>query len=248
MVSGIVSSILFGLWLFAIPALVIGLLRPQAIAIGGWPRGRGGVIAFSALLFWGGLIGGMLTNPEGGNWFGENGLVVVGTFAGLTAAAIVRLLRLERATAPTPPADAPLLAELAQARARSAAIRAAATVLGDLRLQTALVRVATAADGIIAEVIRDPGRFPAVRRALVHHLGDVAAIASGLAAVKRATGETALSGRVLEALDDLSAVLTSHRRTLAENEALRLDARLTVLEQQLRDELGTLRGQSPPPP
>ncbi|NBC32224.1 MAG: hypothetical protein GVY13_06055 [Alphaproteobacteria bacterium] len=96
-----------------------------------------------------------------------------------------------------------------------------------------LHRIAENADTTIQEVIRDPGDFARVRRALVHYLSHVVAVLDHLATVHIATGQEELLDRAAATLDRLIPVFEGFRDRAFEDDALQLDARLELLDREI---------------
>ncbi len=100
-------------------------------------------------------------------------------------------------------------------------------------LQGILSLIADHADATIQEVFRDPGDFPRVRKALVHYLGHVVAVLDHLATVHVGTGREEHLDRTAATLERLLPVFETYRNKAFENDAIQLDARLDMLDQEI---------------
>ncbi len=100
-------------------------------------------------------------------------------------------------------------------------------------LQGILSRIADLADATIQEVSRDPGDFPRVRKALVHYLGHVVAVLDQLATIHVGTGREEHLNRAAGTLERLLPIFESYRSKAFENDAIQLDARLDMLDQEI---------------
>ncbi|MBF0561850.1 MAG: hypothetical protein HQL37_07475, partial [Alphaproteobacteria bacterium] len=183
-----ISSVLFGLLLYSLPALVLGLKHPEAVGFNGWPSSRAGVIGFATLLFFGGLVGGVLTRPVAGGDSAEAGSMTFLTFSLASTVAIVRFLRATAPAAPTQAAPRPVLSweasqELVHAGDRVVSLREAATAAaaaGLPGLAVSLRRVAASAEAIIRDALQGGVRHETARKAMSHPLDAVLFLAKDL--------------------------------------------------------------------
>lgn len=124
-------------------------------------------------------------------------------------------------------------ADLRTAMENVAKLRRWISVFDGHPLEAILGRIAEHADTTIKEVMRDTGDFARVRQALVHHLSHVVAVVDHLATVHIATGREELLDRTAATLERLVPVFESFRDRAFDNDALQLDARLKMLDQEI---------------
>lgn len=132
------------------------------------------------------------------------------------------------------PADE-LERELEAAAARIAALRAHAATLGG-EIGRRLEAIAAAAEGVLDEVVRRaPSRYVEVRPVLTHTLAHVATIADRLVHLRAAgAGDDGFEARARHVLAELEPLMRRRRSRLLAAETMDIDARLTLLEEEVK--------------
>jgi hypothetical protein len=130
-----------------------------------------------------------------------------------------------------------LAGELEQAQGRIRAIRKVKDRLDAPVIGASLDRIASSAAAIIADLQRNPSDYRRMRKALMHYLAHAEIIAErfaymhSLGAVRPETVR-----RTEHTLADLEKVFIEYNRRMFEDEEADMDARIALLEQEIRTE------------
>ena len=139
--------------------------------------------------------------------------------------------------------------ELEAAVARVASIRRLGSTLALPGISDQLGRITASAEAIINDVERSPADYRRMRKALTHYLGHVETIAErvaymhGTGALDRDTRQ-----RTERTLSGVEQVFVDYTRRMVQDEAHDLDARIALLEQEIRAEGVVPRGSGDTPP
>ena len=135
-------------------------------------------------------------------------------------------------------------AELETAVGRIGRLRRLAESLGRPSLTGCLNRIADAADAIINDLERNPRDYRRLRKPLTHYLAHAETIAERFHYMQQTrTVDLDLLRRTEGTLADLDRVFEEYKRRMVQDEAHDLDARIALLEQEIRSE-----GLPPMPP
>ena len=127
--------------------------------------------------------------------------------------------------------------EISEAQDHIKQIRRVAWNLNSVALRDSLLRVSDAAKAICEDVVRNPGDYGRVRKALRHYLSHAAEIADRLAYMGRVgSADPALRERTERTIADLDTVFQGYRDRMVEDEAFDIEARLTLLETEIKGE------------
>lgn len=127
--------------------------------------------------------------------------------------------------------------ELESALARTASIRRLAARLDWPNIGDRLGRIAASAEAIINDVERNPGDYRRMRKALTHYLAHVETIAERLAYMAESGAlDTETRRRSEKTLVGVEQVFVDYTRRMVQDEAHDLDARISLLEQEIRAE------------
>ena len=131
--------------------------------------------------------------------------------------------------------------EVLAAEARVKTVRGLALRQGLTPVRAPLQQIAEHAKAIIADVRRSPGDYRRLRKALHHYLAHVETIAERLDYVtKTGTAESEMIERGKTTLTDLVAVFAGYREKATEDEKFDIDARMTLLEQEIQGRAAVL--------
>lgn len=113
-------------------------------------------------------------------------------------------------------------------------------------VRASLVRIVEIAQVIVDDVVRTPADFPRMRKALVHYLGHVETVADRYAYMMDVgVADADVQLRLKRGLADLELLFKDYKRRMVDDEVFDLDARLTLLEQEIASE-GIDLSQTPP--
>ena len=128
-----------------------------------------------------------------------------------------------------------VLAEMDEARARIGRLRSLRSRLSAQGLRGSLGAIADTGDALLRDLERNPADYRRVRKALVQYLGHVDTIADRLAYLHQAK---ALSPELLSkteaTLVEMERVFAEYRRRMVNDEEFDIDARLSLLEQEMK--------------
>ena len=135
-------------------------------------------------------------------------------------------------------------AELETAVGRIANLRRLAERLGRPSLTGSLNRIADSADAIINDLERNPRDYRRLRKPLTHYVRHAETIAERFHYMQQTrTVDLDLLRRTESTLADLDRVFEEYKRRMVQDEVYDLDARIALLEQEIRSE-----GLPPEPP
>lgn len=159
---------------------------------------------------------------------------------GIGAAAGVRLLYGPDPVPPAPPEAAKPLegdaAVIAEARARIAALEAAAAAVPQREFAEAIARIAALARRIVAEAEQDPEDLRRSRRFLAVYLKGAVTVADRYVETHRGLDAPALEENFRTLLADLERGFGQQLAQLKESDVRALDVDIAVLQQRLREE------------
>ena len=136
------------------------------------------------------------------------------------------------------------VAEVQQARERIRSIRGIGSGMPASQIGDSIGAIADSADAIIADLNRNPGDYRRLRKALVHYLPHVETIADRIAYMQRAGSvDPEIRGRAEQTLVDMQRLFVEYQRRMLADETFDLDARIALLEQEVRRE-GVVRSGS----
>jgi hypothetical protein len=139
-------------------------------------------------------------------------------------------------------------AELETALGRIANLRRMAERMGRPSMAGSLMRIAESADAIINDLERNPRDYRRMRKPLAHYLGHAETIAERFLYMQETrTVGLDLLNRTEATLADLDRVFEEYKRRMVQDEAHDLDARIALLEQEIRNE-GLPPERAPDPP
>lgn len=137
--------------------------------------------------------------------------------------------------------------ELSAAGERIAAITRHARALGG-GIGSGLAGLAEAAQGILDDLAnRSPGQIVQARQVLVHKLDNVASIAERLVYLRSVRADTStFEARAERVIRELEPVFRRRQALMLADETMDIDARLTLLEEEVKADAGA-RGLRIPP-
>ena len=128
-------------------------------------------------------------------------------------------------------------AELETAVGRIATLRRLGGRMGRPGLTGSLGRIADSADAIINDLERNPRDYRRLRKPLTHYLAHAETIAERFHYMQQTrTVDLDLLRRTESTLADLDRVFEEYKRRMVQDEAYDLDARIALLEQEIRRE------------
>ncbi len=131
--------------------------------------------------------------------------------------------------------------EVLAAEARVKTVRGLALRQGLTPVRAPLQQIAEHAKAILDDVRRSPGDYRRLRKVLTHYFAHVETIAERLDYVTKAgTAEPEMVERSKTTLTDLVAVFAGYRERATEDEKFDIDARMTLLEQEIKGHAATL--------
>jgi hypothetical protein len=146
-------------------------------------------------------------------------------------------------------------AELETALGRIASVRRMAEKMGRPAIAGSLARIADSAEAIVDDLERNPRDYRRMRKPLTHYLKHAETIAERFLYMQRTrTVDPELLRRTESTLGDLDRVFAEYKRRMVQDEAYDLDARIALLEQEIRteglppDPAGPPPAPQPPPP
>lgn len=134
-------------------------------------------------------------------------------------------------------APAFMTAEVQQARDRIRSIRRISSGMATSQIGDSIGAIADSADAIIADLGRNPGDYRRLRKALVHYLPHVETIADRIAYMQGVGPiDPEIRGRAEQTLVDMQRLFVEYQRRMLADETFDLDARIALLEQEVRRE------------
>lgn len=139
--------------------------------------------------------------------------------------------------------------ELETAVGRIANLRRMAERMGRPALTGSLTRIADSADAMIADLERNPRDYRRMRKPLTHYLLHAETIAERFLYMQQTrTVDADLLRRTESTLGDLDRVFEDYKRRMVQDEAHDLDARIALLEQEIKAEGLPPEPRREPPP
>ncbi len=130
-----------------------------------------------------------------------------------------------------------VIAELQQARERIQAIRKIRSRMRISAVGDSIGAIADSADAIMADLNRNPRDYKRLRKALVHYLPHVETIADRYAYMQEAGSiDPDIESRAGQTLADMQRLFVEYQRRMLADETFDLDARIALLEQEVRRE------------
>ena len=131
--------------------------------------------------------------------------------------------------------------EFLAAEQRVKTVRGLAMRQGLTPVRDPLRQIADHAKAILDDVRRSPGDYRRMRKVLTHYFAHVETIAERLDYVtKTGTAEPDMIERGKTTLTDLVAVFAGYREKATEDEKFDIDARMTLLEQEIKGHAATM--------
>lgn len=137
--------------------------------------------------------------------------------------------------------------ELHDASERIGKLRAFADTFEAVALRRSLLAIAGSAQAIMDDLERDPKDYRRVRKALTHYLGHTVQITDRFVYMNKMNQvDHEVAERTARVLGDMELVFQDYTRRMVDDEAFDLDARIQLLEQEIKAEgLKTKRSHRP---
>lgn len=129
-----------------------------------------------------------------------------------------------------------ILEALEEARGKVRAIQAEARQLHSRELKERLGRIVRSAEGVLAQIERDPRDLRRARRFLVTYLDGTRDVVAGYRAQQQDLAETPLAANFRHVLETVEKVFAEQQEILKRNETLDLEVQIDVLKTQLERE------------
>jgi len=129
-----------------------------------------------------------------------------------------------------------ILEALEEARGKVRAIRAEARQLHSRELKERLARIAGSAEGVLAQIEKDPRDLRRARRFLVTYLDGTRDVVAGYRAQQQDLAQTPLAENFRHVLETVEKVFAEQQEILKRNETLDLEVQIDVLKTQLERE------------
>ncbi len=126
-----------------------------------------------------------------------------------------------------------VLKALEEARAKVRAIESEARGLRSRELKERLGRIVASANGVLAQIEKDPGDLRRARRFLVTYLDGTRDVVAGYRARQQDLADTPLADNFRHVLETVERVFEEQREILKRNESLDLEVQIEVLKTQL---------------